>query len=351
MRCGLRVKLRFLFGFLLLPFAASAEQSPAPIALSWSAPDECPSRDRVIRQLETVLSHSDRARAPVMARASITREPTGFRLQMWIGSEEPLLQRTLYATSCVDLADAAALILALQIDPETSASPELEELASPPPTAASAQKSLAPAGDSKPERPVSSGPRGAPTGPEDASPAAPQVSALATSWGLLAGPSVEFGALPYAAPGLALGAQVQVERLTFALIGSWFPHSQREVAPAEAGQPAKGGTFSLALGAFRTCYELLDGATLAACADVEFGVLGAHGYGTRTDSERKVLWAALGPGLEAGLPVSSRLEVRAALDGHFSLQRPEFVLENVDSIYRPRAATLRLSLGLLLRFP
>jgi hypothetical protein len=166
-----------------------------------------------------------------------------------------------------------------------------------------------------------------------------------------AGPVVDVGALPVVAAGLELGGIAQFGRLRIGFDAAGFPTARQVVAEASPSQAAKGGKFMLFAGKLQACYRPLEDLDLGGCVATELGVLRGAGYGTVQDGSRMVTWAAIGPGLEAELPVAGALSLRAAADLLLALNRPQFVLENVGFVHQPGLASVQIALGVLLLFP
>jgi hypothetical protein len=215
------------------------------------------------------------------------------------------------ASSCAELAEAAALILALLIDPGLRDELDLQ------------------AG----VQPVDEPPRDVPR------------AAYPPRWRLHAGPVVATGALPAVAGGFELGGARRAGPLQVGFGAVGFPASEREVSAS------KGGKFMLFAGRLQGCFSPFTGIDVLACMTAELGFLRAKGYGTAEDRARTVLWASLGPCVEAAVPLTATLSLRAAAELLLALQRPQFVLENVGPVYQPAPASGRVTLGVLLFFP
>jgi hypothetical protein len=273
------------------------------------------------------LTRPELVREPLAAQATITADGDGFRLNLVIEQSQRELQRTVRASACDELANAAALIVALLIDPTLRTTDE-------------------PLGDATvPEEPAAeraARPRSRET---------PSEPSLLPQLRVVAGPVADVGSLPAPAPGLELGAGVELGSIAVTLSGAWFPYSRRSILPASDGQPEKGGTFQLATGLTRVCYRPIERIEFAGCGAIELGVLRGNGYGTASEITSDVFWVALGPGLETGVHVTERVVLRGAGDLLFALRRPNFVLEGVGEVHEPGALSVRLAMGLLLRFP
>lgn len=306
----------------LLVSARPVSAAPLPeVSLAWSGPEQCPSGDDVVARAERLLSKSDSPPAPLVARANVVSESGGLRLELdtWTGDRQ--YRRTIRAGSCGELADAAALILALLVDPGLRTDPSLasdsNRAEAPDVTAAQVIRSS------------SHGPR----------------------WGLRAGGVVDLGALPVAAAGVELAGVGQFGPFWLAAGATVFPAAGQVVAEATASQVRKGGTFRLFTGKLEACFRPFEHLDVGGCGAAELGFLRGEGFGTAVNDPHNVIWAAVGPGLEAGVPLTAALHLRGSAEGLIALQRPQFVLENVGFVYRPGPISARMALGLVLLFP
>jgi hypothetical protein len=156
------------------------------VKLVWDAPEGCPDARSLGAEIRRQLRDPESVRSiqPLVVRARARREPEQWRLELEIGSARDSGRRTLVGASCGEIANAAALVIALAIDEN----------------------------DSRERRP-----RSAP--PPAAEPMRRFAGAVATYGG------VDFGTLPAASPGAALGvALLFPSRARLELAGSyWAP--------------------------------------------------------------------------------------------------------------------------------
>jgi hypothetical protein len=266
--------------------------------------------------MQRLLSKSEHSRPPLVAQGSVTSEAQGLRLELRVWQEGRPFRRTVRAVSCGELQDAAALILALLMDPGLH---------------------------------VSSGdPHSAPSPPATPPRRDNSRTNSTTHWGAFSGGGVDSGTLPKLAPGLTLGAFAKLGELGVRLGAVWLPISKEQVDDASASP--EGGKFSLLTGNARLCYRFLASVGLGACATGELGVLRGAGFGTQEDRTRNLLWGALGGGAELELPLASAASLVFTADALFAVNRPTFELENVGALYRPNLLSLRSTLVVLLYF-
>lgn len=141
-----------LRAWIVVGWLQPAPGSDAAIELEWTAPAACPDREDVLARVEALLPAAPSGdAAPVRARATIVADPAGSTLVLDIdGLPTGAGRRELTAADCDELTDAAALLLALAIDP--AAAVAAPEPVTPPPLAVAAP----------PTRPA---PRGSPPTP------------------------------------------------------------------------------------------------------------------------------------------------------------------------------------------
>ena len=118
-----------------MPLQASAQPKPADArpphaTVSWRAPAECPGERSVVQQVERFLGQplADATAHPVWIRGLVTKDSTaGYRLMLQMKSAEGMRGRTLQHDDCTKLAEAAALLMAMAIDPERVKVPETSQ--------------------------------------------------------------------------------------------------------------------------------------------------------------------------------------------------------------------------------
>lgn len=111
------------------PVAAS--RLPAdhlPLTLSWGAPDGCPTadaeREEILRRTGSVAPDRARQRNVIVAEVAIRRSGSTFELSLHTKVGDTEGERILSGPDCRQLADAAALVLALLVNPDASLAPQ-----------------------------------------------------------------------------------------------------------------------------------------------------------------------------------------------------------------------------------
>ncbi len=313
----------------------AAQPLPSGLALQWSAPPQCPTAaqvsDAVARLLGRPLAEGP---SPCVARARVQPlRRRGWRLRLSIATRGAPRHRTLEGASCVAVTDAAALVLALAIDPEAVASrpaaPAPPEAPQPPP---------APAPPPQPPPPLP--PPVAVARPE---PAPPRPS-RPLRWHLRAAVFGDVGSLPAATvgPSLAVGLSYGALRVEAYAVYA---------APQRAALDRGGGDFDLVGAGLSGCGLARVGRfDLGGCGGLEAGSLRGAAYGVARPGSGSAPWLAVTFGAAARARLSSRWGVLAQVGGAAPLRRPEFVIDEVGAVFRASALTLRATAGVEVYF-
>jgi hypothetical protein len=347
--------LRRLLGFALLLLAPPAHaEAGAGLDLTWSAPAGCPEKTEVLLEIERLLG-SDRAQkegAPLRAIGEIRADAQRFRLELSFPSASSELTRHIESESCAELDEAAALILALSLDPNNprlaaaqlpasvtagastaGAQPRTEPPAAPA-TAPPAPAAPAPAKRAEPVEPPESAP------PAQDAPSArvrfdgpPQAGARA---------ALDVGTLPAVAFGGALGFALAADPILLVTDLALFA-PQTTMAD---GLDDVGGSFTFSALSVLPCWRLLGGrATLTPCGMVEAALIFASGQGVDQPEQPFTWFPRFGLGAEFGYALTSRIALGAGIFGHLSPARPRFVVQDIE-LFRPSLFGLRVSAGL-----
>jgi hypothetical protein len=336
--------------------AFAVPHDAGPLDLEWIAPPGCPARDAVLDDVARILGPK-RAEAPiarVAARAVLFRgEDARWHVVITV-SGEGAGERTLEASSCEEVTNAAAIVLALRVDP-TSFAPEMP-LPFPPATIASALSSDAPA------RPPSDVPPQPPTPPpttprEEPAPFADAESTpdhapapnFPSRYGILLGTAVAggVGALPSADLGIEVTATLKRGRLRLEPLFGTSLVQHADVA----GSTVEGAALRLARGGLRGCYAAIDlRLTLSGCITGEVDWFWADGYGATTPENANAGEVAFGAGALATWRLTRSVMLRAQLEGLVAVAPPSFIIDDsagnvATQVYRPPAIMARAALG------
>jgi hypothetical protein len=311
---------------------ARASEPPALVALEWSVPDGCPDAAHVEREVERLLADVSRAGGPYLqARAQVRQEKSGlWNVELRTAGPQGRGQRTLSAESCVALADATALILALAIDPERVAANRSTESPAPPATAQPAAVRAAP--------------------PPIPTPTRRSVANRAIALAADASAVLDIGTLPTATPGVAA---------TLAVIPSAIPFLRLETGAdvfldsTTTNPPTRSGRFSLRTFHAGVCVVNPGGRwEVGACGGVEIAWLSAAGLYESVPSPGDAEWLVLRARATVAYIWSSAWAARADLGAGLDMSRPAFVSAGAEQglIHQPARYTGRGALGIELRF-
>jgi hypothetical protein len=328
------------FGFALATTTATARaEAPPSTELAWSAPDGCPGEASVRAEIEGLLGQTLDARRDQKLR--ITGDVrgdarSGFNVALRVTSARGAQRRELSNPDCHKLSEAAALVVALAIDPKLVVPPPAAPAAAPPTIVAPASSSAPP-----PSTPSPSTPLRDETPAPSAKPGAPsawRLSALAL--GLASG-----GALPGVAFGA--GARLTAGMGRFGLVAHgayFFP----KVEPVQ-GTSSSGIRLDLGRAGVGFCGVPLTGnPSLMACLGPVFGDMSGEGTKLENASTEHDLWTAVLAELTLTHLTSFGLTTFVGLEGGPVVDAPRFgITENGSpvEVYRASSWVFSGSLG------
>ena len=291
------------------PPPAAPQPADLPIAIGWNAPAECPSLDALEAEVRRIAGQVPPPAEPLAAEASVRRAASGWQLTLTTRAGTRAGERKLAGPDCAELMRAAALVMALMINPQASLGPEPPPPLPPPPP-----------------------------------PPPPPARRFAVGADVLVGS----GALPGAAGGFGLrlgaGAAVFSGELRASL---WLSRST-----ASTADPTAGGSFDLADGAVAGCARARHDRALSpgACAGASVVRLHGTGYGISTPGEASAWWTAAFAEASLRVRVTPRNAARLAVQGVVPLGKPNFELSGGVRVFEPASFWLRASLGWELHF-
>ena len=300
------------------------------VSLAWNAPSACPTQREVETRLTKLLS-LDLADFNEASRvqADVEQLPDGsWTLNLIIDNAHGKRQKRLHhPSSCTPLATAAALVIAIALDPNVGDPPEA---------------SLTDANLASQRRSVTAkSADGAPTG-RGAPPHSPQA-------GLRLEGGVAVGELPR--PGPLFGGVTSVVFSSVRVEGHFaYLPPQRKLTASLA---TAGADFGLWVAGLRVCptLPLAASAELLLCFGGELGQLRATGFGLEAARKVRKLWEApiFAPALR--WPKTTSCSAVLGLELILPLQRSEFFVEHEGVLHRPSSLGLRFLLGLELDVP
>ena len=255
------------------------------------------------------------------------------RLVLRVKSRGFVGERVLEGSSCEELTESAAVILAMSGTAGAavaSAASRLPPGETAPPTAATA----APPVESAPPR------------------ARPFVLSRAPILRVSLAAALDVGTLPTPAFGGALSVGVAPGRGVALNLRGTLWASSRGVLAAD---PQQGGTFDLLSVDATGCYALVHGLLeLSPCVMLELERMSATGFGTPNSSSANPLWLAVGAGLEARWEWTRAFALDIVVAGIVPTRGESFAIRSatgvLDNVQRIGLAAARASLGPEVRF-
>jgi hypothetical protein len=299
----------------------------APLAEPhWLAPPECPDAAELRAQIDAhgVTLDGVELRGEITGAAS-----TGYRLALEVVHGEIRESRSIDARGCASLVRAAALVVALGVDPvalvERRAAP-IEPVPRPEPVAAPPSRA----------RPRLDAPL----------PASPRPSSRSPWQGWLSlGGGVERGALPGITGGVAAALVARRRGLRLELGGAWL-------GPRTAGIDVGAVRVQLGVVTVRGCPELvLPRASVPLCLGVELGAMRGDGRDAPAARTVHALWVA--PTASAGVRLGrGAFGVLARAEVAVAAARPALELRDPGeplAVFTPEVVSARLWLGVEFR--
>lgn len=332
------------------------------LQIDWQAPATCPQGDEVRARVESLVgAAAERADLTVTGRVAQAGER--WTLVLELVRKDSRESRTLSDRACRGLAEAAALVIAVAIDPRASG------IGAPVPEDRTAEREPVP-GDSvvvvpPPPVPVTESVVPAASGPVDVSPTEAPVDAR---------PIVTAVAAPRPAPpriavSVKVGGGVGFVRLLPAVHGvidlglaiagrGWRVEASGLFVPPVRGAsdtPGIGGVFRVGAGELRGCgVPALRGGVLGLplCAGLQLGAMHGKGEGAglAVQQSARSLWAALrvGPALR-WRPRDGRVALWLGVDAVVALTRPLFRTAGMVTVHETQRFGGQATVGVEVR--
>jgi len=350
---------------LALVFVLAGAAPAEGLRLEWEAPSTCPDRAALRGRVAALLGPGLSEGTDLAATATVRPDAAGWRLDLELVRAAGSERRTVTDRDCAALADAAALMIAVAIDPrallpapggpvpqDRSADP-VEVVPPPPvdPPPVLEDRSMGPV----PEDRLLVGAPGARVEPVEDSPV-PKDSdkdpPRGLQLGLRAGAGVGFTrVLPRPHAALELGLSLAGRGWRVELNGGFVP----PVHGAANGQPAIGGVFRLGFGELRGCgVPELRRAPIGfpLCAGLQVGAMYGRGEGSGLEEKltARALWVAtrLGGALR-WRPRDGRVGLWLGVDAVVAITRPSFETAGEVMVHEVARVGGQASLGLELR--
>lgn len=299
--------------------AQDAAQGDGP-PLTFVGPEGCPTRQDLVLEVERILNRPWSA-LPSDAAIAVQLEARDELFVVTVVLAEG--ERTLRDRTCRPLMLAAALIIALAIDPEAAllaASTPVEPPPAPPPITPEPEM---------PERDLGS--------PYDlrVPPVPPPLL------GIGVGVALDVGLLPLPSAGPVIEGVLRIESFDVRIAAMYL-------APASGVRSdGFGAEVSAWLGAVRGCFRPIPDPRLAICAGAHAGALLGNALGPVTTPEPGSpagAWVAASAGLWLPWAPWDALDLELSVEGLLSVLRPRFEIEGLGPIFEPVAVGARFGL-------
>jgi hypothetical protein len=293
------------------------------VDLVWIAPPECPDEASAKRAIEGYLGHRPLdAFKPLTVQVEITSVANGrFRGALAFGGESGG-DRRFEGGTCERVSEAAALIVALTLDPVEVATHMQPPRAIESRMAGSVEKMRGSEDNTKAPRRFTLGLQ------------------TAGDVGSLPDPTLGAGflvGLDWARASMAIDFTSWVARRAF-----------------RGPTPESGGELSLTTVSLRGCFAPFSAPVAATrldvCARAEGGIAGGRGFGIVEPGSSHVPWAAGFVGLTVRSPNPSPLGVWLSIEGGLTVSRPRFFIEDFGRVFEASAVLARALLGVAWTF-
>lgn len=254
--------------------------------LTWDAPNPCPGAAAVRSDVRRLVGPLDGELPMLVAEAHVSYRNNRWQLTLSTNVDGTAGERELEGTSCEAVAESAAVLLALALNPKAP---------------------LTPAPDAEESEP-----------------------SLGLSAGGVVG--VGLGAMPSLAPELGVAALGSVDRFWLALAGTVSPRQQAHVEQ----QRQFGGR--LWLGSLRgsLCWDALgDALRVSACGEMQVQRIEGLGTGVENPDRGVVWWTSAGAALVGRWLLAEAWELQVRANGSLSLARPRLFLDAIGEVHRP----------------
>lgn len=356
----------------LVAFAVSRVSHADSWTVAWEAPPGCPTVERVDEMIQEVLQTELEHRPELEARAVVTSDVDGsWTLHLEVEREGIIHRRTLTGNDCREVSEAAALVVALAIDPNALASRKRAEstrATSAPEAAAQPTEQPPSASSQAPERQVAPAPARPAVAQEPHPLESPAIEidegghehAGLDATRLMLGVDgvADAGSMPAPAVGPAAILALSRARYRLETFGAYLP-DQLAYASSESRAAAR---VRLWFAGLRGCWvlpifssplggmEAGESSKLGLCGSLEGGAFSARGASVAEAQRRRMWWGGAAAQFAGFFPLAGLVGLRAALGLGVPLNRDYFLIAGAGSAHRPARLFGRGFLGVEARF-
>lgn len=321
-----------------LAFAGPPAPPPRPAALeiAWAAPEECPDQAALRERVLSLADLDEAGEGTLFVDGVIEASDGAFELVLRTSLGNLEDERAIRDSDCDALVGAAALFVAVSVDPSSKVHPEASPDPEPP-----MQRSPEPESKSEPI-PVAT--RVAPAPAQEVVPPRPRNASWKPDAAFVGiAPQVEFGALPGLSGGPRLSLGLQWKRASVGVYGFYGAPRRTDVILGASGLAQIGAA------GLSGCGNPLSGdLRLPLCAVIEGGGIRVASRGLEPPNRVLSPWTAAGArvGLEQGW---GRVGVFSSAEALVPVVGTEVFLGDAPS-FKTAAVSLRLMLGLKIFF-
>lgn len=325
------IRLALFISLLAGPAPVAPAAEPAtPHGVEWNAPQTCGDAASIRADVARLLGGEEADLTEVSANGTVTRETDErWQLELRVATADGETTRSLVGESCETLAEAAALYIALAVDPMAVLEADV---------AATSVEAAEPEPEPEPEPQPESEPEPTPEPTPEPKPAPKQ---LQLGLRLLGAGGIGLRTSVYGGGGLGIG--IVARRVRVDATGFYqFATVSNVGLPEDASARVQHGYAEV-----RGC-PIFGGprVTFIGCGGVLLGGFEARGLGLPDTTTARSLWLGLGVTAGIQLWVIPRLAISLEPSALFSLIRPRFAIDGAGEVFRVGVVGGRLALGL-----
>jgi hypothetical protein len=300
--------------------------APSDLQIDWDAPAGCPDAAEVRARIDEFAEPGGARRSGAIVQGEVREDEGRWALTLMLDIPEGRARRTLDGDNCEVVTDAAALIVAVMLDPQTV----LEDLVREPEAEPALEEAPAPKPTPK-------------TTPRPTQPRERKVRGIIG----IAGTGT-FEALPRFGGGLLATAGID-SRYVRAEAVTTYDAPQLRLIDQEA---RAGAVFDVWTVGARGCgVARVRTLVFPVCAGVELGSLRARGEGLDIGRRVSLLHARATVGGGLSWSATRWLELRAEVAGLITLSPWRVVIDDLGEVHRSRPVGVRAALGFAAVFP
>jgi hypothetical protein len=349
---------------LLAAWLAAGPADPAAtgsVEFRWDAPAEhCPTEAEVLAQLERLLGGkvSEQGDRRLAAIARVRREADGrWDLRLWTVANDSTSERSMTGEDCAVLAEAAALLAAIAIDPSVLVRGDASEAAVEQAEQAETVAEAEPVPEVEPpalEQSTTEPPAPEPPQlePRQAEPPQPEPARRQRRFvvGTGASAGISYGDLPGVGPIIRLGVALQWPHARVELEGHYgflrrarFEDGEMIGADLRHGMVVARGCGVLHARAAKLEFPI--------CGGLEGGALVGHGVGFTVIEDGQLPWLAIDVAAGLAWAPIRRLAIGLRVEPWVAMVRGRFTAEQgATELWRPQPLGVRAVVGLEARF-